>query len=171
MVDGAVVSFRILDLHAPDVASLLRIAVPPRPEHITSERVQEVVEARHVSDECLDDVLNSLRSVDLRFLENATRANGAIDGIPCARTQSSDLVRIFEGIDEGIFSSLVASTNSNGGDDVDPNGRGADGPGNADDADNAGRGRRVCTSFASLFLLAKKLPTTRITVELEIRGL
>lgn len=138
MVDGAVVSFRILDLHAPDVASLLRIAVPPRPEHITSERVQEVVEARHVSDECLDDVLNSLRSVDLRFLENATRANGAIDGIPCARTQSSDLVRIFEGIDEGIFSSLVASTNSNGGDDVDPNGRGADGPGNADDADNAG---------------------------------
>ena len=47
MVDGAVVSFRILDLHAPDVASLLRIAVPPRPEHITSERFRR--SSRHVT--------------------------------------------------------------------------------------------------------------------------
>ncbi len=126
------VSFRIIDLHSPDVASLLRIAVPPRPEHVTSERVQEAVEASHVSSECVDDVLNSLRSVDLRFLENA--AIPAPDSHN-AHTQPSDLIRLFEEIDEDIFSSLVASANSNGGDsNVDPNGCGADGANNADNA-------------------------------------
>ena len=126
MVDGTVVSWRIIDLHSPDLASLLRIAVPPRPEHVTSERVQEVVEASHVSRECVDDVLNSLRSVDLRFLENCVP-------VPDAHKQSSDLVRLFEGIEGGIFSSLssfssrVATTNLNGGHTVDPNGRDADG--------------------------------------------
>lgn len=123
MVDGTV-SFRIIDLHSPDLASLLRVAVPPRPEHVAPEQVRDVVEARHVSSECVRDVLNSLRSVDLRFLETSA-------AVPDAHERPSDLARLFEGIERGIFSSLVASTNLNGGDHVDPNGRDVDGANNA----------------------------------------
>lgn len=120
--EAVTVSFRFTDLHQPDVAGLLRIPVPPRPERFAlitqegNERVQEV-EAGLVTPDCVQECLNLLRAVDLRFLDTPSPPGDrglAFRESTEPYNRRSDLVRLFKQVEVNIFESLTSTTNSSG---------------------------------------------------------